>query len=91
MAEYEFGRFVISKAGHDKSNIYIIMKEDQEYVYLVDGIIKTLDNPKRKNKKHVKGIHYLDDNLIMKYNSNKLITNEDIKRAIKIYQTQGEV
>lgn len=91
MSEYEFGRFIISKAGHDKNNIYIIMQEDSEYIYLVDGSIRTVDNPKRKNKKHIKIIHYYDDNLIMQYNSNKIITNEDIKRAIKIYKTNGEV
>ncbi len=91
MSEYEFGRFVISKAGHDKNNIYIIMKEDLEYVYLVDGAIKTIDNSKRKNKKHIKTIYYVDDNLIMKYKSNQTISNEDIKRAIKIYKTKGEV
>lgn len=91
MSEYEFGRFVISKAGHDKNNIYIIMKEDLEYVYLVDGAIKTIDNSKRKNKKHIKIIYYVDDNLIMKYKSNQTISNEDIKRAIKIYKTKGEV
>lgn len=91
MSEYEFGRFAISKAGRDKNNIYIILKADSEYVYLVDGNYKTMDKPKKKNKKHIKIIHYIDDTFIMKYRNTQIIRNEDIRRAIKIYQTKGEV
>ena len=39
-----------SKAGHDKGHVYIIMKEDSAYVYLVDGSLRTLDRPKKKKK-----------------------------------------
>ena len=45
-----------SKAGHDAGNIYIIVETDAQYVYLVDGKIRTLDKPKRKKRKHVQPI-----------------------------------
>ena len=44
------GLFAISKAGHDKGNIYVIVREDNEYVYVADGVSKTLEKPKKKNK-----------------------------------------
>ena len=47
------GKFAKSKAGHDKDQIYVILKEDAEYVYLVDGKIKTINKPKMKRKKHI--------------------------------------
>ena len=47
------GLFAISKAGHDKGNIYVIVREDNEYVYVADGVSKTLEKPKKKNKKHI--------------------------------------
>ena len=41
MELYEVGSLVISKAGHDKGQIYVIIKVDEEYIYLSDGIYKT--------------------------------------------------
>ena len=79
------GKFATSKAGHDKKKVYIIMKEDEEYVYLVDGELKTLDKPKKKSKKHIQIINRVDENIQNKLELKQIIYNEDIKRAIKLY------
>lgn len=42
-----------SKAGHDKNHVYLVIKEDAEFVYLVNGTTKKLDHPKKKKKFHV--------------------------------------
>ncbi len=81
MIEYEVGEIVISKAGHDKGEHFVIVKSDSEYVYLVDGVFRTVDRPKKKNKKHVQLVHFKDSNLIKKY-----VNNEKIKRAIKLFK-----
>lgn len=47
------GMLAASKAGHDKGTVYVIIKEEAEYIYLVDGKIRTLAKPKKKNKKHI--------------------------------------
>lgn len=52
----EIGMLAKSKAGHDKGHIYVIIEIDETYVYLVDGKIRTLDNPKKKKRKHVQVI-----------------------------------
>lgn len=44
---------VESLAGHDKGRLYVVLKLEDGYVYLVDGKIRTLQNPKRKKRKHV--------------------------------------
>ena len=79
------GKFATSKAGHDKKKLYIIMEEDEEYVYLVDGELKTLDKPKKKSKKHIQIINRVDENIQNKLELKQIIYNEDIKRAIKLY------
>lgn len=53
MREFETGMLAMSKAGHDKNQIYIISRVEDAYVYLVDGKIRTLDRPKKKKKKHI--------------------------------------
>ncbi|MDD2972280.1 MAG: KOW domain-containing RNA-binding protein [Lachnospiraceae bacterium] len=79
------GMFATSKAGHDKNQLYIIINETGEYVYLVDGVLKTMDKPKKKSKKHIQIIKYMIDSEIAEKLKNKMpIQNEEIKRAIKM-------
>ena len=77
------GKFAKSKAGHDKNQIYVILKEDTEYVYLVDGKLKTIDKPKKKRKKHIQIILKEDENVSKKLKQSEMLTNEEIKVAIK--------
>lgn len=71
------GEFVKSKAGHDKDSIYIVINEDADNVYVVDGRLKTIDKPKKKNKKHIQ--------VIKNTKPNNISTNDEIKREIKLY------
>ena len=79
------GKFATSKAGHDKTKLYIIINEDLEYVYLVDGDLKPIDKPKKKSKKHIQIINKVDEIIQNKLDTKQIIYNEDIKRAIKLY------
>lgn len=74
-----------SLAGHDKNKVYVIVKEDNEYVWLADGIFRKLENPKKKRKKHIQVIkRYKSDEIVNSF-ENKSVTNEMIKRMIKLY------
>ncbi|MDE7015371.1 MAG: hypothetical protein K2P19_11965 [Kineothrix sp.] len=77
------GMFAISKAGHDKGTIYLIVKEEAEYVYLLDGRLKKAEKPKKKNKKHIQIIKKeADDILKEKLFYGRHIYNEEIRKAI---------
>jgi len=54
MKEHLIGRFAVSEAGHDRDTVYVIIAEDEKYLYLSDGRFHTLDKPKRKNRRHVR-------------------------------------
>lgn len=85
MELYEVGSLVISKAGHDKGQIYVIIKVDEEYIYLSDGIYKTLDKLKKKKRKHIQRINYIDEKINKKIKNHEPMINEEIKRTIKLY------
>ncbi len=85
MNEFNIGGFVIATAGHDTGKSYVIIQIENEYVYLVDGRIRTLDRPKKKKKMHVKLIDHTDQVLAEKIR-NQSVKNEEIKRAIKLLQ-----
>ena len=51
------GMIVKSKAGHDKNCIYVIIHVNDEYVYLADGVKRSVSNLKKKNRRHVQIIY----------------------------------
>ena len=80
------GQLAISRSGHDEGRLYVILKEEGAYVYLADGRIKTLEKPKKKNKKHIQAIKRLPGNVMELLSQDREFGNEEIKRAIKLYQ-----
>lgn len=77
------GLLATSKAGHDKDSVYVIIREEGEYVYIADGEGRTVEKPKRKNKKHIQ--------LIKKKRLSETadgFNDIDIKRIIKVYQKE---
>lgn len=49
----EKGRIVKSKAGKDKEQFYIVTDIKDDRVYVSDGKLRKLSNPKSKNPKHL--------------------------------------
>ena len=79
------GMFAVSKAGHDKGRMYLVIRDECDEVYLAAGKIRTLENPKRKKKKHLQVIKRdIDQVLMQKLINEQKLYNEEIKHAIKI-------
>lgn len=47
------GKFAISAAGHDEGILYVVIGEENNKLFLSDGAIRPVENPKIKNCKHV--------------------------------------
>lgn len=80
------GMLAVSRAGHDRGITYVITDEEDEYVYLADGRTKTVDRPKKKNKKHIQ--------VIKKVQMEKPedgFKDLEVKRTIKMYQEGANV
>ncbi len=73
-----------SLAGHDKGELFVIIQEDREYVFLVDGKSRTVKEPKRKNKKHIQVIYN-------GLNHKEKLTDEEIRRWIRCYKRESQV
>ena len=75
--------FAKSLAGHDRNQIYLIVRSDERFLYLANGTTKTLEAPKKKNRSHLQLIKRLPsevtDCLLHE------ITDTTIKRAIKLF------
>lgn len=51
--EYCVGQLVRSKAGRDKGTDFIVLKVEDGYVYVADGSVRRLENPKKKKLRHI--------------------------------------
>ncbi len=89
MERFEVGMLAKALAGHDLGKIYVIIGVDEDYVYLTDGNIRTVDRPKKKKKKHVQLIKETQQVVVDKIRNNEKIQNEEIKRIIKLKLSQG--
>lgn len=79
-------RFAKAKSGHDKNHIYLIKEEKEEFVFLVNGVTKSFENPKKKGKKHVQMIKHLPKHIEALFLEETEISNETVARALKEYE-----
>ncbi len=84
----ETGNFVISKAGHDKGRVYVILGTDKDRVLVADGKAHSVDVPKKKNPMHLQPVnHGIGQELLERLNT-KSLRNEEIRLAIKSWTKQ---
>lgn len=83
MVKIEAGMFARSLAGHDQNRLYVIIREDAEYVWLVDGILRPLEKPKKKKKKHIQVIHRFAEPVRRALEEKAPLRNEQIKQIIQ--------
>ena len=85
------GNFAFSKAGHDKGKLYVIVAEEQDYVYLCDGRLKKIDAPKKKRKKHIQIVNRrVGEELLAGLEKRETMLDEQIKYAINQYEKEKE-
>jgi ribosomal protein L14E/L6E/L27E len=78
------GELATSKAGHDKDRLYMIVGEEEEWVYLCDGRLRGVEHPKKKKKKHIQIIHSsAQDTLIQIIKHNLPGERDEIDRQIR--------
>lgn len=91
MKEFETGMLAVSKAGHDKGRLYVVLKADPQFVYLADGKNRSVDRPKKKKRKHIQINYYIPGILKQTLEEKQKLEDEQIKKAIKEYKNQQEV
>jgi len=56
MENLSVGDVVISTAGRDKGNLFLVVKIETDRAFIADGKIRKINNLKKKNVKHLKKI-----------------------------------
>ncbi|MQN00432.1 MAG: hypothetical protein FRC54_00280 [bacterium LCO1.1] len=74
-----------SIAGHDKTEVYVVIDEEDDSVLLANGKNRTVASPKRKKLKHVQLIKNIPDEVSAISEVENDFKDLWIKRVIRIY------
>ncbi|PKM49234.1 MAG: RNA-binding protein [Firmicutes bacterium HGW-Firmicutes-7] len=86
MDKFQYGQIIKSKAGRDQDKIFVIIDIQDEYVYLVDGHFRRIENPKKKKLKHIQPTNIIIETIKHKIENEEKLTNADIRRELIVYQ-----
>lgn len=79
------GRFALSKAGHDKDTLYVVIRADEKFLYLCDGKFHGMHKLKKKSRKHVMLYNnFVSSELLQRMMNEENIFDHEIKYAIKM-------
>lgn len=85
------GRLVVSTAGHDRDTSYVVLSQEERFVYLSDGKYHPIEKPKKKSIRHVSVYKaYVQDELYKRIINKEEIFNHEIKYAIKMLKDGKE-
>lgn len=82
------GSVVISTAGRDKGELYIVKEIINDYVMLVNGKGKTILNPKKKKIKHIHNTYKQIDSIKDKLLNKQKVLDNDINSAISKFKSE---
>lgn len=73
---------VLSTAGRDAGQLFYVIAEDEAFVYLVNGKNRTLEQPKRKKRKHVQKVLRSETRVADKLLSGSKVLNSELRRDL---------
>lgn len=79
------GQVVISKSGRDKGRKFVIIEIiDHEYVYIVDGDLRKINNPKKKKVMHLQHTKIILEDIAVIVNKNEHLSDDSIRSTLDI-------
>ena len=82
MLEFEIGDVVVSIAGRDMGEFYIVREIQDCYAFLVDGKGKTQAKPKKKKLKHIRPTGQKSVALKEKWLSGIKVLDAEIRKTV---------
>lgn len=86
------GQVVYSRAGRDEGRIFVICGMiDENFVFVCDGDLRRVENPKKKKIRHLKITNKKIEALEQKLTTGIKITNAEVRKAlVKVTEPEQE-
>ena len=82
ITDFAPGQVVVSKSGRDKGYSFIVVHTEGKFVYVVDGDLRKIEKPKKKNPHHLKAIQVVFREVAEKLKSGETIRNADFRKML---------
>ena len=73
---------VVSTAGRDCGSLFYVIGIEEAYLLLSDGRGRTLENPKRKKRKHIKPVLRSETRVAAKLRCGDKVLNSELRRDL---------
>lgn len=80
--EIKVGSVVRSIAGRDKGDTFVVLATDGSFVYMADGELRKVDNPKKKKLKHLQGTKTVLLSIAKQLDAVGSVTNAEVRKAL---------
>ena len=80
--EISVGSVVISRAGHDKTEWFIVLGLDGDCAMLANGDSRKVDKPKKKKLKHLQKTNYISEFIKEEMNNGGKVENHQVRKAL---------
>ena len=76
---------VISLAGRDRDGVFLVLREEEDFLWLANGRGRRAEKPKRKKRRHTTFVAHCDERTREKLLTTGRLTNSDIRKALSIW------
>ena len=84
MSDCLVGKVVVSVMGHDEGKRFLVIREEDAFVYLSDGKSRTMKSPKKKKKKHVEMCEeHISEQMVEKLQSGAVVYDHEVIHALR--------
>lgn len=87
MRNIEPGMTARSLAGHDKGGLFVVLRVQEEYLWLSDGKSRPVEKPKKKKIKHLQISYRKDEEINRALLAGNPVRNEEIRRFLRSAET----
>ena len=82
------GSVVRSAAGHDRGELFLILREEGDFVWLTDGKRRKIETPKKKRRKHVVSAGVWTHPVIGRLQDGEPVLDSEIRRALAAFRNR---
>ncbi len=84
--DLQLGQLVSSRAGRDAGKMYLVVRiDDERFVGVADGEKRTVEEPKRKNIKHLTVHKHVSHSIQARLESGGLPANSEIRKELRAF------
>ena len=90
LSDFMIADVVEATAGREKGNWYYVIAADDEFLYLANGKDRSLEQPKRKKRKHAKKVLRSETRVAIKLRAGDKVLSSELRKDLAYLSREQE-